>query len=253
MENVAVIGANSGIGKFLAKRFDALPFCRGNQLDSLRNMETIIFCAAKAHFETPSTILMRSIEDNFLLLERISRIPHKQFIYFSTVDVYPETNREHCEAEDLKIEDLSGGYPSFKLMCEAVVRERCSCPLILRPTSMFGSEMRLNNIMKILKGQSDRVTLSANSSFNCITYEMMANLVEAAMNQKLSGTMNCAARGTVSLAEIAEICGYSGHFGKHVYHAPLLSNEAVIAVVSEFGRTSHEVIEEIVARSGHWV
>lgn len=252
VSKVVVVGAGGGIGRYLTAYFDGVPYQRGSKYQVLEEAETIIYCAAKAHFETPQAQLFQSIEDNFLLLERVSRLPHKQFVFFSSVDVYPKNDYVHLESEEIKIEDISSGYPSFKLMCEAVVRERCNLPLILRPTSLFGPGMRPNNIIHVLGGVQEKVTLNAASSFNCITYDMVAQLIDVALKKNVTGTLNCAATGRASLAEVAELGGYSGGFGPHEYQAPRVSNEAVTALIPAFGRTSLQVLKEVSQNMREW-
>jgi len=245
MDKVAVIGAAGGIGRFLADRFKAVPFMRGDTLGKLDGADTIIFCAAKAHFETSGTKLYSSLEDNLFLLERISKLPHKRFVYFSTVDLYPQDDLIYSEGEDLQIEKTRGGYPAFKLMGEAIVQERCNLPLMLRPTSLFGEGMRPNNISRLISGHTNGPTLSADASFNCVTYAMIASLIEAAISNGETGILNCAATGQVTLGDVARLCNYKGPFGSHHYVAPQLMNDKACALEPAFKRTSLEIVTEM--------
>jgi len=246
MSEVAVIGAGGGIGKFLANRLKGVPFLRGDRLSKLDGARTIIFCAAKAHFETPQATLYSSLEDNLLLLERITKLPHERFIYFSTVDLYPQDGELHREDEELTIEKTRGGYPAFKLMGEAIVKERCNKPLILRPTSMFGDGMRPNNISRLISGHAGGPTLTKDASFNCVTYAMMAAFIEAAIKKDATGIFNCAATGQITLGEVASLVGYEGSFGPHSYSAPKVANEKACTLSPVFSRTSQEIVTEMV-------
>jgi len=245
MSDVAVIGAAGGIGKFLAAELGTIPFVRNDDVSKLESVRTIIFCAAKAHFETPASMLYSSIEDNLLLLERISRLPHERFVYFSTVDLYPQDGKVHREDEDLQIENTRGGYPAFKLMGEAIVRERCNMPLILRPTSLFGDGMRPNNISRLISGHTDDPTLREDASFNCVTYSMIATFIETAIAQDVTGTFNCAATGQVTLGDVAKLAAYGGGFGPHDYQVPIVSNEKVCKVAPVFERTSLDIVKRM--------
>lgn len=245
MRNTVVVGAGGGIGRFLVNRMNAVPICRGDDLGAITADSTIIFCAAKAHFQTPFSDLYASLEDNFLLLERVSRLPHSRMVFFSTADVYDRDGLAHDETEDLEIENLAGGYSSFKLMCEAAVLKRCQNPLVLRPSSLFGAGMRPNNILKVLLHREQEITLSESSSFNCVTYEMIAELIETALANGTSGIINCAANDTVTLQEVAELCGYSGMFGEYKYHAPCFVNKKATELVPAYNTKSLNVVEQI--------
>jgi nucleoside-diphosphate-sugar epimerase len=243
MGKMAVIGASKGIGQFLQRSFDAVSFCRGDTLEKLDGCDSFIFCAANARFRTPFDDLMAAVEDNFLLLEKVSNIPHTRFVYFSTCDVYPKNGELHREQEEIEIEDLAGGYASLKLMAEAIVISRCKSPLILRPSSLFGPGMRANNIVKMVKGQGG-LTLSKNSTFNCVTYSMIADFISQANKAGLTGTFNCAAKADVSFGEIAKAMNCNARFGNHVYEVPRLDNQKISAVNSAFDRSSLEILQE---------
>ena len=245
MSNDFVVGAGAGIGRFLVERMDAQPFLRGDSLEAVKNADTIIYCAASARFETPLDMLYRAMEDNLLLLERVTRLPHKRFVYFSSIDVYPRTGGPHHEDDMRTIEALPGGYASFKLMGEAMVLERCTAPLILRPASLFGPGMRPNNIMRLLQGDPAGLSLTRDARFNCVTYDMIAELIAAALAQSISGTFNCASASTISLGDVAKMCGYEGPFGDHDYCAPDVANDKACALVPAYGRSSARILEDV--------
>ena len=249
MGEIAVVGAGGGIGKFLANHLDAVSFMRGDSLSKIGGAGTIIFCAAKAHFETATSKLYSSLEDNLLLLERISQLPHTRFVYFSTVDLYPQDGKTHSEDEELQIEKTFGGYPAFKLMGEAIVKERCSMPIILRPTSLFGKGMRPNNVLRLINGHTGALTLREDASFNCVTYGMIATLIEAAIAEGATGTFNCAATGQITLGDVAKLTGYEGDFGPHSYSAPTVANDKACALAPVFERTSLEIVTQLVAEA----
>ena len=247
----AVVGAGAGIGRFLAKKLGAIPFVRGDDPNMLIGVDTIIYCAAKARFETPQDDIAAALEDNLFLLDRISRVPHKRFVYFSSVDVYPVDAGVHREDEKLVLEQVRSGYPAFKLMAEAVVLKRCVAPLILRPTSLFGPGMRPNNIVRLFNRDPAGLSLRADATFNCITYDMVAALIEAAYRKGVSGIVNCAAADSVCLRDLAHEIGYEGDFGIHVYQAPRLSNQKARALVSGFERSSFEILKDFFASLQH--
>lgn len=246
-----IIGAGAGLGKYLSDALNADTFVRGDPLPTIKSYGLIVYCAAKAHFRTTPKNLFQSISDNFLLLETIAKETKGKFVYISSVDVYTpaikpaiedqKSLKLNRESDDIFIEDLPGGYPSFKLMSEALVQEYTANPLILRPTSLFGVNMRPNNIFRLLNGDGS-ITLSAKSRFNCIRYQMISNLIEAAIDTNTSGIINCAATADVTLGELGKAIGYTGSFGTIDYTVPNVSNDRAASLVPEFGHSSLDIL-----------
>lgn len=237
-----VIGAGSGLGKYLTNRYSAVPFLRGDALEKLPKIDTIIYCAADARFSTPFNAIFSALESNILLLNDALKLPHSRFIYLSSADVYPADGRLHTEDEKLTLEALKGGYPSFKLAGEALVAEQASNPLILRPTSLFGQGMRPNNIIRLLNSTHGKITLTQNSNFNCISYSIIDQFIQFSIEHGITGTFNCAATSTVSLKEVADHLGYNGPFGEIEYQAPKIDAAKLYSIMPSFKVTSIETL-----------
>ena len=239
----AVIGAGAGFGRYLADILVALPFRRGDELAPLKDIETIIFCAASASFQTPFNDLASSMHDNLLLLDELTKLKPKRFVFVSSCDVYPKGASNCTEGMDICIEELTGGYACFKLMSEALVKDRCRNHLILRPTSLFGPNMRPNNIVRLVEGTTKRLSLSADSTFNCISYDMLADFVSLAEKRDLTGTYNCAAKDKVILADIAHQYAKSPQFGDFSYHVPNVDISKISAACDIFDISSIDVLK----------
>lgn len=194
--------------------------------------------------------LYDAMEDNLLLLTRVVRLPHRRFVFISSIDVYPSSAPVRREDLDIHIEDLSGGYPAFKLMSEAVVRRHAHQPLVLRPASLFGPDMRENTIMKMARGRIQRTGLAADSEFNVVTWQMVGDLIDAALAGGITGVINCAAASNVTLKDVAGLVGYTGAFGDHRYSAGTIDQARAQALVPAFGRPSREILEEFLERLG---
>ena len=50
------------------------------------------------------------IGDNVLLTHQLAQIPHKRFIYISSIDVYPISSEFHVEDEIISANSVSGIY-----------------------------------------------------------------------------------------------------------------------------------------------
>lgn len=241
-QNTLVIGAGRGLGKYIAETLQCASHLRGDPIEDIAAMDTIIYCAADARFSTPYSAIVSSLESNLFLLDKALKIAHKKFIFISSADVYPNDGGKHKENEELYLEALSGGYATFKLAGEALASKLGNNPLILRPTSLFGSGMRQNNIVRLLSTDSDAVTLKKNSTFNCITYEMLSDFIKTSMDRSLTGIFNCAAADTVSLEDVARYVGYSGAYGEFEYQAPMLDNSKICAIEPSFSANSAEIL-----------
>lgn len=237
-----VVGAGSGLGKYLTSSYSAVPFLRGDALEKLPKIDTIIYCAADARFSTPFNAMFSALESNILLLNDALKLSHSRFIYLSSADVYPADGRLHTEDEKLTLEAIKGGYPSFKLAGEALVSELASNPLILRPTSLFGQGMRPNNIIRLLNNTHGKITLTETSNFNCISYSMIAQFIQFSIEHCTTGTFNCAATNTVSLKEVADHVGYGGPFGEIEYQAPKVNTSKICSIMPSFKATSAETL-----------
>ena len=237
-----VIGAGSGLGKYLSTSYSAVTFLRQDVLENLPEVDTIIYCAADARFSTPFNAIFSALESNILLLNDALKLSHSRFIYLSSADVYPEDSCMHTEDEKLTLEALKGGYPSFKLIGEALVTELATNPLILRPTSLFGLGMRPNNIIRLLDSTHGKITLTKSSNFNCISYSMIDQFIQFSIEHGTTGTFNCAATNTVSLKDVADHVGYDGPFGEIEYQAPKVDTSKICSIMPSFKITSLETL-----------
>ena len=242
-----VIGARRGLGAYLCERFNAICAERGTDLEALDRQDTIIYCAADASPITPFGKIYQSLESNILTLNQALSIPHKNFIYLSSVDVYPKNGSFHYEDEVIELESLTGGYASFKLMGEALVMGKATSALILRPASLFGRNMRPNNIIRMIGG-TDNITLNEQATFNCITYEMLEGLIRNSLLKNITGIINCAASDDVSFVEVADSVKFSGAYGKHSYAAPRVCNKKAITLNPDFAKSSKDILQGFIKK-----
>ena len=87
------------------------------------------------------------MDDNFLLTQRLVDIPHRKFVFVSTLAVYPPTSRAVSEDEDVDLMPLTGPYAFTKLFSDLYVQERASNPLILRTTTLLGPAIRPSTVL----------------------------------------------------------------------------------------------------------
>lgn len=189
---ILLTGAKSGLGRYIA---DNLPCKELNKGDPLPEgyFETIIHCGSDR--ENP----ILDIE----FTKRLLGVPHKYFIYTSTVDVYKALRGEPNQ------------YAHAKLECEKVIRNYSDNYCILRLSMMIGKDAKPNSVMKILKGEP--VTLSPESMVSVIQHEDVCKLIEQLLFIKAEyGTMNVTACGRITLGEAFP----KARFGSYTYISP---------------------------------
>lgn len=243
---VLVTGARSGLGCYLHDLLGGQALMREDDPAALEGetFDLIVHCATVAGFDIRLSGLSPFIEDNLVLTERLTRLRHGVFVYLSSVDVYPQTGGPHHEDEDIRVDELCGAYPLTKLMAETLVRSRCPRHLILRPTTLLGRHARANNLIRLLTRPDPRLTLTADSRFNCVTHESVGQLILSCIKGPVTETVNVAASGDITLSEVAQRYGLSPAYGTIRYDVANVANEKARSRLSAFSRDSAAAIED---------
>ena len=186
------------------------------------------------------------IEDTINLTKSLTSINHKLFIFISSIDVYPTNGKEHSEKEIINPNELKGIYPTFKLACESIVKEKSRNYLILRPGILLGNFMRSNNLAKILSGESHKITLSRNSSYHCVLYEDILSTIEYAIRSPLKGVYNIVRSKQVKLESLVETYNPNLKFGEYTYSPDPICNDKISAVIPLFKKTSLNAVQEFI-------
>ncbi|MFH1724408.1 MAG: NAD-dependent epimerase/dehydratase family protein [Elusimicrobiota bacterium] len=255
---ILTTGVSSGLGRFLHERLGGTglaltPESRREELESLARSrpDVIIHCAANPARDVDAGDLFDYFDDNVLLTKELAGLPHKKFIFLSSVDVYPRSADNHREDEPIGADSPRGVYPMAKLISESVVRRRCPDHLILRATALLGARSRRNSLIRMIEDDPCSLTLAGDSAFNYVRHEDVLEFIEAAIERGLSGTYNAASAGNVTLSEIAGMLGKAVTFGSHRYDAGRIDNRKIAAVCPAFQRSSRETAERFIAeRSG---
>src|SRR4051812_18016707 len=115
MDKILVSGSDSGFGKFVCTKLHAMPWTRATtsgEEAKLRSegVDAIIHCAFNSAKKVPLTDLAAYYADNVLLTARLLRIPHKLFVFISSVDVYPSDFKLATEDSEVDCTQCSGVY-----------------------------------------------------------------------------------------------------------------------------------------------
>lgn len=254
MSNILVTGSSSGLGKSAQERFNSRGLTRQNSKEELERMkqegvDIIIHCAFNSGKRVTSANLYDYLNDNILLTQDLTKIPHRKFVLISTIGVYPPSNKIHHEEEVIMLNDVKGIYGMSKLMSESIVRNNCSSPLILRCSSLLGKSMRENNLTHLLYDEKCQLTLTGDSSLNYTLHSDVLDFIEFALQKNLSGTYNTVSNDNITLSEIADLFGRRVNFGEYRYDAGLLSNERIKGVFPKFNKSSSKVIQEFLQQT----
>lgn len=247
MEKFIITGSQSGLGRFLHEYLGGIGFHRNSHIDRIRaGADFIIHCAGRPPEAVTSKSLFPFLEDNVLLTEKLVEIPHKKFIYISSVDVYPKNSVTHSEDEDISIESLSDFYGLSKLMSESIVQKNCRNSLILRCASFLGHYSRANSLVKLFGEENPSLSLSAESTLNYVRHNQIAEFIKYASENNAQGIYNVTSGENVVLGRAAEAFKRKAHFGSFTYKVGTVSNQKISSVFPSFKQTSLDVIHQFV-------
>ena len=177
------------------------------------------------------------------LTKQLINIPHKKFIYLSSIETYPKNSEKHFETEVIDVDALSTIYGITKLMSELIILQFCKNHLIIRAATLLGREMRKNSFMQILENKNCSLTLSQNSTFNYVLYADILEFIKYSIKYDLNGIYNAACSKNIRLSDLAEILQAKPNFGTHTYSVGLIDNTKIAELVPHFRRTSKENID----------
>lgn len=242
MNDFLITGLSSGLGKYLHDNLGGVPFNRKVIKDE--ETEIIIHCAFDRTRGINSQNLYQYLSDNVFLTKRLTKIPHRKFIYISSIDVYPQNNEKHFEDEVIDIDQVSNIYAFAKLASESLIQNLCPNFSILRCTTLLGKDSKENSLIKIIKENHPTLTLSADSLFNYILHKDVIEFIKLAIEKDLQGIYNLSSSENISLSEVANLLKRKVNFGNYMYNVGYIDNTKASAIFSAFKKSSKEVMAE---------
>lgn len=239
-------GVNSGFGRYAYENLGGLTLVRSTSHEQIEKykkegVDIIIHCAFNSARNVTGDTLSSYLQDNVFLTKELIAIPHRKFIFFSTVDVYPHNPVSHVEDEKISVDAVSGIYGVTKLMSESLVAYGCGNFLILRATALLGGYSRKNSLIRMIEEDKCSLTVSADSQFNYILYEDVLNFLQFAIKADLKGVYNLASSENVAMSEISEMLRKEVKFGSYRYDVGTINNEKASAIYPVFKKTSRAV------------
>lgn len=241
---ILISGTSGGLGASLHKRFGGEPYSRTSVLAPSGAFDMIIHCAVDAAKSVTHDTIDAYVRNNVELTRRLVAIPHRRFVFISSIDVYPRSLPLCDEDAAINAHDIAGVYAITKFHAEALVRGGAKAPLILRASALLGPSMRENSLTRMLKSKGASIGLSASSSFNYVLHQDVGDLIEAANERGVSGIVNCCAASPATLAEIAEAFETETVFGSFVYTTPAIDNRRAAALVPGLRKSSLETLRQ---------
>jgi len=242
-------GIGSGIGRFIHEELGGDGLSRERAADCihqarLEGVDVLIHCAFNSTKNVAANSLYDYYSDNVLLTKELLAIPHKKFIYFSTVDIYPKNNEVHTEKEIPDLDEVSGIYGITKLISESLVQRESGNFLVLRPTALLGRYMRVNTLIRMINGDSSCLFLSGDSCVNYVLYSDILAFIHFAIQHDVKGIYNLASTANATLLEVASFLERNIEFGQHVYDVGKIANAKLDEVFPAFFKTSIRALQE---------
>lgn len=253
---ILVTGAKQGLGFALHQALGGIALLRGMSIRDLSTSastpyDAIIHCAVNSTKSVRLDDAYSYLQDNFLLTQELLALPHRRFVYLSTVDVYARGSISPVRAEsNHEVAELPGLYTSTKLFSEALVRAQGTRPLVIRPTTLMGDVMRSNSTYRMLTERDCGLFLSPRSRFNYVLHSDIADFVKICLERDISGVFNAASASTILLGDVAEQLKITPRFGTYDYDVGLIDQSPAAEICPAFSRPSWRTLNVFIDSLG---
>jgi dTDP-4-dehydrorhamnose reductase len=246
MKRILVTGSNSGLGKYLKKKYSAKGYSRNSNFEKIKkiNWDLIIHCAFKATEAKNKNEIRKIINDNLVLSYNISRLKGKK-IFISSCAVYEKQNlKSRTENNKIFLKNQNSLYAKFKLICESFFDNKTD--VILRLGSIVGKEMRKNTINKILFFNNQKIFLSKKSLYSFLSYHEIFEFINLVNKKKLVGVFNILRNDYITLKDIKNkiVPQKKIKFGKKIFKVIKASNSKFIKL-QKLNSNSLEVLKTL--------
>jgi nucleoside-diphosphate-sugar epimerase len=253
--NILVTGARSGLGNAAHKALGGIPFVRGTRVDdpailAAAPFDAIIHCAVNAAKYVSMSTAYDYMDDNFLLTQKLVHIPHRKFIFVSTLAVYPPTGRAVSEDDDVDLMPLTGPYAFSKLFSDLYVQKHAKDPLILRTTTLLGPAIRSSTVLRALTQRDCKLFLAPDARYNFVLHDDIVDFMARAMDEGICGAFNLGSEGLVVLSDIVDQLGLSVTYGDFHYDIGPVDVRRAGAVHAAFARPSWQTLNRYIDSLG---
>lgn len=226
-----ISGTSSGFGKYLLEETKGTAFKRECRLENFSS-DVIIHCAWGQDISSLEQYVTNAIN----LAKELVKIPHKQFVFISSIDVYPKNDKLWTEYDKIDIRDVCGIYGVTKLIVEDIILKTATNPLIIRPSILLGPYTR-GAIKTVATSSKPEIRTSTWSDYNLVLYSDLLDFIKYS-HGKLDGVFNFTSRKNVKLHELIH---FSQPDDKFIYKAGNISNMKSALFVPNLNKTSFEI------------
>jgi nucleoside-diphosphate-sugar epimerase len=253
--NVLVTGVRSGLGHAVHRALGGIGFARGMAPDdpsilAAAPFDAIVHCAVNAAKSVSMKTAYGYMEDNLLLTQRLVDVPHRKFVFISSLAVYPPSGRAISEDEDVDLMPLTGPYAFTKLFSDLYVQKWANQPLVLRTTTLLGPAIRPSTVMRVLTQRECQLFLAPGSRYNFVMHDDIVDFIVQAMDQDITGAFNIGSEGLVVLSSIVAQLGLSVSYGEHHYDIGPVDARKAGALHSAFARPSWQTLNRYIDSLG---
>ncbi len=250
-EKILTTGSASGLGKYIYENVGGEGLDRDTSFEEREKIKkegvnVIIHCAFNPKKDINTNFLYDYLKDNIFLTKSLISIPHKKFIFISSIDVYPKNQNIHSEGEVINLDSLDNIYAVTKLMSEAIIKNNCKNYLILRCSALLGKYSRRNSLIRIISEEKCNLTLSEKSEFNYILHLDVLDFIKFSIEKNLQGIYNMVSSQNITLSEITEMLDRKVNFGSYVYKTGQIDNSRTASIFPVFKKTSKEVVDKFI-------
>ena len=214
MNKYLVTGASTGLGAGMVRLMAGMSMNRST-LSKYKNTDyDVIIHAGFARYDA-TTEKQAYIDEAVNLAENIVNFKARKFVLISSID---------CNTDA-----VFNAYVEAKCRVEDVFRKHCSNCLILRLPSLYGLEMKVNQLYRIATEKRPSISLAPNSTFSLISY---SDVVDFINSYDSDGTVNLLS-DIVSLEEVSVFFGSRPRWGHFEYQTSIGNIQSSIINVGE--------------------
>ena len=222
LSNIYVVGACSGLGKYLSNRFDAIRICRNDKVSDIEKSkpdDTVVYTAFNSKIPSNVTELLQCIEDNLLSFIGATENLKSRLIYISSIDVLT-VYEQYDQGKTLP--DCYSSYVYTKLAVEQYILKNITNSIIIRPSAMVGEEMKANTTFKLFKKDLSESSLMAESLYSYLHYSTVHKLIDRLIGLNFSGTIDITASDRIKFSDVVSFAGIDLPFeyGDYKYFTP---------------------------------
>jgi len=249
--NLLITGARSGLGHSAHRALGGIALVRGMSVDdpgirAAAPFDAIIHCAVNAAKDVSMRTAYHYMADNLLLTQQLVGIPHRKFVFVSTLAVYPPTGRAVREDEDIDLLPLAGPYAFTKLFSDLYVQEHAKDPLILRTTTLLGPSIRPSTVHRALTQKDCQLFLAPSARYNFVMHDEIIEFIVQAMDSGISGAFNIGSEGLVRLSSIVDQLGLSVSYGEYRYDIGPVDSRKAGALHPAFARPAWQTLNRYI-------